>query len=153
MYDQVLRHYLALKAGHSGEATGQAVRTSVHWLNRMFATEPLVNTVNRSIMYDFYFNEEHFVVDDETVRNHYLGLVAYNIQYLVLAAMSQRKRAQGVCKQPILDNTSQGDVPKPLTTGMFHPPQSAFTQGYLEKTIRFPCTLSELYSDQKTYGK
>ena len=36
---------------------------------------------------------------------------------------------------------------------MFHSPKSAFTQGYLEKTIRFPCTLTELYSDQKTYGK
>ena len=41
----------------------------------------------------------------------------------------------------------------PLATGMYQPPKAAFTQGWLEKTIRFPCTLAELYSDQKTYGK
>ena len=56
-------------------------------------------------------------------------------------------------QQPTPVGTGQDDVPQPLMSGMFHPPLSSFTQGYLEKTIRFPCTIAELYSDHKTHGK
>ena len=59
-------------------------------------TEPLVSMHYGAIMYDYYFEEENFVVDDKDRRNHYLALVAYNVNYLVLAAMSQCKRAQGM---------------------------------------------------------
>ena len=36
---------------------------------------------------------------------------------------------------------------------MYQPPESSFTKQYMAETIRFPLTLSELYSDTKAPGK
>ena len=47
----------------------------------------------------------------------------------------------------------QERAPQPLMMGMFYLPSSSFTQRYIEKTIRFPWKLTELYSDQKAAGK
>ena len=41
VYDHVLGQYLALKEARTVEAARPAARTAVHWLNCMFATEPL----------------------------------------------------------------------------------------------------------------
>ena len=76
-----------------------------------------------------------------------------HVPYLILAELGQCRRAQGGSQQQAAEPAQQEEVPLPLTNGMFQPPKSAFTQGYMEKAIRFPCTLTELYSDQKTYSK
>ena len=98
VYDEVLRHYQVLAAGDTDEMTRQAEGVSVNWFNRMFATEPLVSMQDRAIMFDFYFQEENFVTEDTVRRDHFLALVAYNVNYLVLAAMGQHKRVLGMRK-------------------------------------------------------
>ena len=153
VYDNVVRHYQILSTVGHNDMTNRARHMSVNWLSRMFATEPLVNKDNSSIMIDFYFLEEQFATDHKPTRDHYLALVAHNMPYLVLAALNQKKLSMGMCQQPIPVGVGQDNVPQLLMMGVYHHPSPSFTQGYLEKTIRFSCTIAELYSDQKMTGK
>ena len=41
-------------------------------------------------------------------------------------------------------------TPQLLMMGMYQPPESAFAKRYSEQTIRFPCTMADLYSDIKS---
>ena len=75
----MLVHYQALSAGDLGEVARPTVVASDNWLNCMFATKPLVSMQDGAIMYDYYFQEENFVIEDAARRNHFLALVAYNI--------------------------------------------------------------------------
>ena len=93
------------------------------------------------------------MTEDVNTYGHYLQLVAANMFYLVLAVLNQQKRSRGMLQTATQTEEGQECVPQQLMTGMFYPPMSSFTQRYIEKTIRFQCTLAELYLDQKAAGK
>ena len=153
-YDLFIARYVALKEADTSEESKKNVRTIVMWLNRLTGTEPLVNTAgDNSVLYQFYFEPDHFITDDKAAQDVYLKLVATNVNYLILAELGQLRRAKGGHQQQAAEPTQRPEAPSPLTHNMFQPPKSAFTQGYLEKAIRFPCTLAELFSDVKSYGK
>ena len=153
VYDHVVGQYVILEAAKTQESKRAAARAAIQWINRLFGVEPLVSTKDQQIMYNYYFQEETFFGDDKEIRTEGLALVAANIKYLVLAELRQRRRTLGGHQPATAAGLTPEATPQPLATGMHQPPKSAFTQGRIEKTIRFPCTLADLYSDQKTYSK
>ena len=92
VYDQFLTRYVALTEASTKEEARPTARYTVQWLNRLIGVEHLVNTaVDGKVLYNFYFNEAHFITDDEDVSKHYLQLVASNVHYLILAELGQQK--------------------------------------------------------------
>ena len=152
VYDEMVKHYQALCAVGNETDKTKLRQKAVYLLNRMFATEPLI-AANGQIMVDFHFEEEFFVDSLVTTREYYQKLVALNAVSLVLAALGERKRSRGMRQTAVPPTASWHAVPQPLSSGMYQPPESAFMKRYAEETIRFPCTLNDLYQDTKGPGK
>ena len=151
-YDEMIRHYQALaQLGSEPEKTGPRQK-AVAWLNTVFATEPLVKR-DGQLMLHFYFQEGLFTDQAATTRDYYKDLVAANALSLVIGTLNQQKRARGLGQTAATPPAIWHAVSQTLTTGMYQPPESSFTKQYVEETIRFPLTLSELYLDIKAPSK
>ena len=147
-YDEMINHYRALSLlGGEPDQTGPR-QQAVAWLNMVFATEPLMKP-DGTLMGKFYFEEALFTDDKETCRNYYKLMVAHNARGLVIGTMRLKQRIKGMGQAKAVPSATWHAVSQPLGAGMYQPPESGFTKQYVTEAIRFPLTLSELYTDPK----